>query len=396
MIIRFFAYFYPPCIGGGEVILANQARVLASRGHEVHVHCTNYSNIALTSTVEAGETIEDGVHVHRYRSVVIPFSNPLEKDAITPGFLSAIGQKADLLVAVGYPSVHLDLLLAKSKLQGTPLVVQNYVTADFLDELLSRDGGLNKRIRSSYWHRIVRKELASAQIVLADSPSAASALSERLELNNVTCHIGMAVDPSEFDHLTNAESREAREALGLKYEKIILAPSRISVQKGADLLIEAAGPLLDDDTKLVIVGPVNDQEFYEKVQRLAKPLGDKVIFGRLPRNQLLALMKSAAVVTLPSRGETVGGVVFEGMYAGAVVVVSDAVEAARDDYLKHNENGLMFESENVEALRDSLKRGLFEQLNDLRKAGYDMVASRFTWETSVDRLLKLYNKAMEQ
>ncbi len=395
MIIRFFAYFYPPCIGGGEVILANQARVLASRGHEVHVHCTNYSNIALTSTVDAGVTLEDGVNVHRYSSVVIPFSNPLEKDAVTPGFVAAMTKKADLLVAVGYPSIHLDLLLAKSKIQRIPLVVQNYVTAGFLDELLSKDGGVNKRIRSNYWKNIVRRELGAAELVLADSPSAASALSNRLKLDNVICHIGMAVDPAEFDEITNQDKAAARESLGLKFEKIILAPSRISVQKGADILIEAAGPLLDDDTKLVIVGPVNDEEFYGKVRKLAEPYGDKIVFGKLPRNQLLALMKSAAVVTLPSRGETVGGVVFEGMYAGAIVVVSDAVEAARDDYLKHDENGLMFESENVEALRAALKRGLVEQLNDLREAGYKMVATRFTWETSVDRLLKLYNNAME-
>ena len=78
--------------------MANQARVLASRGHEVHVHCTNYSNIALTSTVEVGDTLESGVNVHRYNSVVLPFSNPLEKDAVTPGFLAAMTKKADLLV----------------------------------------------------------------------------------------------------------------------------------------------------------------------------------------------------------------------------------------------------------------------------------------------------------
>ena len=396
MIIRFFAYFYPPCIGGGEVILANQARVLAARGHEVHVHCTNYSNIALTTTVDVGDTVEQGVHVHRYSSVVLPFSNPLEKDAVTPGFVSAMAKPADLLVAVGYPSIHFDLLLAKSKLQGIPLVVQNYVTAGFLDELLSSNGGINKRIRSAYWKKVVRRELASADIVLADSPSAAKALSERLAIDNVVCHIGMAVDPGEFDKITKSDIAEARGALGLKYEKIILAPSRISVQKGADILIEAAGALLSDDIKLVIVGPVNDEDFYSKVRNLAEPFGDKIIFGKLPRNQLLALMKSAAVVTLPSRGETVGGVVFEGMYAGAIVVVSNAVEAARDDYLHHEKNGLMFESENILELRSALSRGLFDQLNDIREAGREMVASRFTWETSVDRLLNLYHQAMER
>ena len=44
MRIRFYAYFYPPCVGGGEVILQHQAEELVRRGHEVHVHVTPYTN----------------------------------------------------------------------------------------------------------------------------------------------------------------------------------------------------------------------------------------------------------------------------------------------------------------------------------------------------------------
>ena len=396
MLIRFFAYFYPPCIGGGEVILQNQARELVRRGHEVHVHCTRYSNIALTETVDGGTTVEDGVHVHRHDSFVLPFSNPLEKDAVTPAFWKEAWRPADLLVAVGYPSIHLDTLLTRSRVTRTPLVVQNYVTAEFLDEILDGEGGVNKRVRSAYWKAVVSRELRASELVIADSPSAAAGLARRLKLPNVTCHIGMAVDPAEFEAVGEEESAEARRLLGLGDERIILAPSRISPQKGADLLVQAAAPLLNDDTKVVIIGPVNDEEFFGKVESLAKPLGDRVVIGRLPRPLLIALMKSASVVTLPSRGETVGGVVFEGMYAGATVVVSDAVEAARDDYLRDGVNGLLFPSENIEALRDALSRALDrEGTEEIRRVARNDVEERFTWERSVERLERLYKDAME-
>jgi len=61
VLIRFYAYFYPPCIGGGEMILANQAKELAKRGHEVHVHCSAYTNIALTDKTAVGDAMEHGV-----------------------------------------------------------------------------------------------------------------------------------------------------------------------------------------------------------------------------------------------------------------------------------------------------------------------------------------------
>ena len=395
MRIRFFAYFYPPCIGGGEVILAHQAQELAARGHEVHVHCTPYTNINLSTRVDAGDTVEEGVHVHRRDSLVLPFHNPLEKDLVTPAFLREVFEPADLLCCVGYPSVHLDALLFRAKATNTPLVVNNYITRDYLGAFLDSADTTNQKIRSRYWRHVVRRELKRADLVIADSPKAADALRERLGLDNVACHIGMAVDPAEFEAVTDADLAAAREALGLGQERLILAPSRIAVQKGADLLVEAAGPLLGDDVRLAVCGPVNEPELYEKTLALAAPYGDRVVFGQLPRPQLLALMKSAEIVVLPSRGETVGGVVFEGMHAGALAIVSDAVEAASADYLEHEVNGLLFPSEDVPALRAALERALTTDVSEMVAAGQRTVEERFTWARSVDRLWDLYRNVLE-
>ncbi len=395
MVIRFFAYFYPPCIGGGEVILAHQAQELAARGHEVHVHCTPYSNINLSTRVDAGDSLEQGVQVHRRESLVLPFHNPLEKDLVTPAFLREVFEPADLLGCVGYPSVHLDALLVRARLTGTPLVVNNYVTQDYLARFLDSADTANQKIRSRYWRHVVRRELDRADLVIADSPKAASALAERLGLDNVVCHIGMAVDPGEFAGLGDVERAQARAALGLGDERLILAPSRVAVQKGADLLVEAAGPLLGDDVRLAICGPINEPEFHERVLALAAPLGDRVVFGQLRRPHLLALMTAAEVVVLPSRGETVGGVVFEGMHAGALAIVSDAVEAAAADYLEHGVNGLLFASEDVAALRSALERALTTDVSALKAAGQRTVAERFTWARSVDRLWGLYRQVLE-
>lgn len=395
MRIRFFSYFYPPCIGGGEVILQHQAEELARRGHEVHVHTTPYTNLDGSSETTPGSSVEGGVHVHRRPSKWVPGKNPLEKNAVTPAFGSDAWLPAHLLVCVGYPSLHLDALVARKLAAGTPLVVQNYITADFLREILAGHGGINKRVRSHYWQRWVRPALQKADVVLADSPAAARALTEELGLANVRLHIGMAVDPAEFAAVGPAEVDAVRSTLGLGTARVILAPSRVSHQKGADLLVRAARPLLEAEPgawKLVIAGPVNESAYADEVRRLAAGCAD-IVFTQRPRAQQVALFRAADIVALPSRGETVGGVVFEGMYAGALAIVSDAVEAAREDYLHDGVNGLMVRHDDVESLRAALVRGMQEPLSAVREAGRRMVEARFTWSASVDRLLELYPRA---
>lgn len=396
MRIRYYAYFYPPCVGGGEVILQHQAEGLAARGHEVHVHTTAYTNLNLSTSMETGSTVERGVHVHRRRSVVLPFRNPLEKDAVTPAFAVDAWRPADLLVAVGYPSLHLDVLSLRAKRTRTPLVVQNYITAEFLAEILGGEGGRGKRVRAAYWRSHVRPQLAAADLLLADSPAAGRALASSLGLSNVRTHIGMAVDPGEFAAVTPADGAAVRTKLRLGAARLIVAPSRLSHQKGADLLVEAVTPLLKDGWKLVIAGAVNEPAFAARVDALARPLGDRVVRTELPRAELCALLLEADVVTLPSRGETVGGVVFEGMYAGALCVVSDAVEAAREEYLQDGVNGLLFPGGDVPALREALRRAMTTDTRAMRDAGRTMVEETYTWSKSVERLWALYAAAVDR
>lgn len=394
MRIRFYSYFYPPCIGGGEVILQHQAEGLVKLGHEVHVHATSFTNLdvrAPGSHGSAGDSVENGVHVHRRASAVLPFRNPMEQDPVTPATYAEAWLPADLLVCVGFPSLHLHALDLRARLDGVPLVVQNYVTGPFLHEILAGEGGWNKRVRALYWRTVVRRQLASACAVIADSESAAAGLRDRLGLGNVHAHIGMAVDPAELDGAPAIDA--VRERLSLGGRRVILAPSRVSRQKGADLLVEAALPVLRDPWTLVICGPVNDADFAAQVRERAAGRGD-IVFAELPRPEFVSLLRLAEVVVLPSRGETVGGVLLEGMYCGALAIGSDAIESARDDFLRDGETGLLFPSEDVAALRATLLRAMGEDLSAVRAAGKRMVEERFTWDASVGRFARILSQAM--
>jgi glycosyltransferase involved in cell wall biosynthesis len=76
--------------------------------------------------------------------------------------------------------------------------------------------------------------------------------------------------------------------------------------------------------------------------------------------------------------------------------VSDAVEAARDDYLDHGRNGLLVPADDVEALADALLRAVTEDFALVRAAGRAMVAARFTWSASIDRLEALHREACDR
>ena len=393
MRVRFHSYFYPPCVGGGEVVLARQARELARRGHEVHVHTSTFANLDLGSRVEAGTCVEDGVFVHRRPSARIPFRNPLEADILAPAVAWDAWQPADLLVCVGYPSPQLDALHLRARMDGTPLLVQNYVTAAMLERLLSPEGGVHRRLRAAYWRGWVAPRLAAARWVVADSESAGAALRARLGLRNVHVAMGMAVDPEEFDAVGPEDRARVRARLGLGEDRIVLAPSRFARQKGADLLVEAMTPLLSAGGplargwRLVIPGAVNEPGHAASVRAQAAPLGDRVVFGPdegLPRRELVALMTASDAVALPSRGETVGGVALEGMQAGALAVVSDAVEAARDTYLRDGQDGLLVRSGDVAAWRDAILRAATTDTTRLRLAGKLAVARAHTWTARLD------------
>ena len=77
------------------------------------------------------------------------------------------------------------------------------------------------------------------------------------------------------------------------------------------------------------------------------------------------LLHLSHVVVSPSRWEPWGNIVPEAMEFGKLVVTSDAVESANDS-IRHEENGLIFSSDNVCELVGCLSLA-FTQV-DLRKS----------------------------
>jgi glycosyltransferase involved in cell wall biosynthesis len=167
----------------------------------------------------------------------------------------------------------------------------------------------------------------------------------------------------------------------------------LAPHKGCDTLIQAFRSLPPElEATLDIYGNLGRfTTFVEKLRGLAK--GDKRInfAGPFPPGYVNQILSGLDVLVVPSRWyENQPGVIFEAFAAGMPVVATDL--GGMSEFVKHEENGLLFELENVEDLAHQLRRlaeepGLLEKLRD----GIGTVK---TVEEDVDELEGLYTRLL--
>lgn len=99
--------------------------------------------------------------------------------------------------------------------------------------------------------------------------------------------------------------------------------SRLSDEKGVDVLLEAAVSL-DEDVRVDIAGDGPDRARLERRARDLVPPGRIIFHGQVPRDQAMQLLRSADVTAVPSRCfENQPMVVLEAFSVGTPVVGSD-------------------------------------------------------------------------
>jgi glycosyltransferase involved in cell wall biosynthesis len=157
-----------------------------------------------------------------------------------------------------------------------------------------------------------------------------------------------AVDESLAQQVAELRARrdELRAELGL-HGCTFLSVSRLSREKGVDLLLEAFDGV---PGQLVVAGggPQSDE-----LRRLA-PKNVRML-GPVPREELPRWYAAADAFVLSSRSETWGMALAEAAAAGLPLVASDAVGAAYD-LIEPTVNGLIVRTGQDGALREALRR----------------------------------------
>lgn len=180
--------------------------------------------------------------------------------------------------------------------------------------------------------------------------------------------------------------------------RYLLFAGSISERKGAVTLARAAVDLLCkySDVSLVYAGPILESGIEDRIRKISGELkGDRVIFtGRIPREEVMALMKKASVFVFPSKLETFGLVIAEAMLNGTPTVCCNCGPCP--EFVTHGKTGELVGVDDDRAIVDSVSRILDDPAYaaNLSWAGSEYISKEFSLEMAVSRNLAMYESLL--
>ena len=195
----------------------------------------------------------------------------------------------------------------------------------------------------------------------------------------------------------------AWKALGLPGEYGIGIFGRVRHQKGLDVLIDAAIPLLKENPAptIVIVGETtpSHQSYLDTQLEKMKTAGlsDRiVVLGKRPFSEIPTLFRSMSIVAALSRNEGYGLTAPEAMASGTAVLASEA--GAWKEVVRDGIDGYVVPCGNVEATRSTLEKLLTSpnQLEEMGRSGLQRIKDKYTIEQEAASLCDYFKKLRSQ
>ena len=174
----------------------------------------------------------------------------------------------------------------------------------------------------------------------------------------------------------------------------IIFLGRLVPYKGADMLLEAAAPLVKGGrAELTVVGDGPERATLEQRIREHGLDGGVKMAGWIDQAKVHHQLEVADILAFPSIREFGGGVALEAMASGAVPIVMDYAGPAE---LVTPETGYLLEmgprAMIIERLRGVLDRIAADpaQLEARRRAGLRRIRSLYTWKAKAGQVLEVY------
>jgi glycosyltransferase involved in cell wall biosynthesis len=171
--------------------------------------------------------------------------------------------------------------------------------------------------------------------------------------------------------------------------KRILSVSNLIDVKGIDYTLRGLALLRDRGYADWVYQVVGDGPELPRLRALTHTLGIQesvTFFGRLGREETLAMMGAADIFCLPSWGEAFGIVYLEAMARAKPVI--GCLGAGAADIVSHGQDGFLVPQRNATAVAGILTL-LWENADCLASVGAEarVTSRRFTWDVNVERML---------
>lgn len=355
--------------------MKNISERLDGLGHSVKVFCSDLKEYDTDTRISEPCDFSGKVKTQRFKTMPWRLGNYV----IVPSLFQAVLKlRVDLIHAHCFMYFPFDAAVTLSRLKGIPLVINPYLSELGRPSLLGR-----------FYRKTLGKLSMSADAVIAISEYEKTIIMKwgfrpkRLEI------IPPGVNLNEFAHARSDFFHE----FGLKDKKILLFVGRLDRNKGVDLLIKAMPLILKEipDAHLAIIGP--DCGFEEELKHLSTKTrinGRVTFFGNLKREKVIAAMKSAMLLILPSRYEAFGIVLIEAMAARLPVVATN--HSAIPGVIKNMVDGLLFSLDNYAELAQKVVELIKNEKlrNQIIEAAWRKVKNNFDWDNSAKKMEEIY------
>jgi len=173
---------------------------------------------------------------------------------------------------------------------------------------------------------------------------------------------------------------------------LLLSLSRLHKKKGLDTLLSALIQVPEAYLWIAGSGPLDAE-----LKQMAKDLGveERVKFLGW-RNDREALLATCDICVFPSRYEPFGAVVIEAWAMEKPLVTAKA--AGPKAYVKNEENGLIVEIDDVDALATAINRAITDKelTQQMIKNGKEAYEKNFTRDVFKKNVIALYEKILNQ
>jgi glycosyltransferase involved in cell wall biosynthesis len=161
---------------------------------------------------------------------------------------------------------------------------------------------------------------------------------------------------------------------------------RLSVEKGIDILLDAFSEPIENVVLTVIGG---NCEYFEEISQKS---GNYKYVGYKEKDEINSILSESHILVCPSRWyENTPNVVLEAMAHGLAIIVNDV--GSLPELI--DGNGLIFEQDSSESLRDAIMR-LSRNKNELHammEKSWHLARSEYREKTHVESLVKLFKSS---
>jgi spore coat protein SA len=227
--------------------------------------------------------------------------------------------------------------------------------------------------------------------------------SEKIIVN----HLGVNTEQfkSKWELVSRSSLEVLKKELGVSNYKILLYVGRLIEIKGVHHILEAMPELIkaDPSIRLVIAGSTLEfsskhTEYTARLIKQTEEIKDYVVFTSfIPHDKIHELFQIADLLVVPSaENEAFGLVNVEGMSTGTPVIATKS--GGMPEIIEHGKTGFLIDPNNVRGEITKYILYLLSNSAKIQQMGQESVLrvrNNFTWEHTVERLIKLYHELQE-